>query len=348
MRECNIIEGGYLRDVLDQPAALRRTVDGLAADEALHRLARDLRAGAFPRVVLTGMGSSFHALHPLHIALSAYGLNSVMAETSELVHSLGGLLKPRSLLVAVSQSGRSVEMVRLLERAGRDVVVIGLTNHADSPLGARADARLLMRAGAESTVTCKTYLATLALLEWLGAVLGGGDLGPVRAELERGPAAVGEYLGTWRRHVDQLMDRMKGVEHLFVVGRGRSLATAGTAGLILKESAHFPAEGMSSAGFRHGPFEMLSSRVFVLVLAGDPASAPLNRRLADDIQRAGGQAALVGTQAGEDAFRLPSVPEALLPLVEILPVQMLSLALAARAGREAGKFSLATKVTSVE
>ena len=141
---------------------------------------------------------------------------------------------------------------------------------------------------------------------------------------------------------------LDGVRHVFVVGRGRSLAAAGTGGLILKEAAHFPAEGMSSAAFRHGPFELLASHVFVLVFAGNAAASPLNRKLAADIQPAGNRAALVARDVLSGVFRLPAVPESLQPLMEILSVEMLTLALPALAGTEAGKFRLASKITSIE
>ena len=343
----NIIEGDYLRDLLDQPAALQRSVEGLTVEDRLRRVAEGLGAGAFQRVILTGMGSSLHALHPLFMALNAAGHGALMLETSELVNQMPGLLGPRVLIIAVSQSGRSVEIVRLLEMTG-SCTVVGITNTEDSPLAAKSHIRLWMRAGTESTVSCKTYLATLIQLEWLESALTGGDLERKRQELAQAPALAATYLADWRSHVGSLVEMLDGVRHVFVVGRGRSLAAAGTGGLILKEATHFPAEGMSSAAFRHGPFELLASHVFVLVFAGNAAASPLNRKLAADIRHAGGRAALVATDASLDVFRLPAAPESLQPLMEILPVEMLTLALPALAGTEAGKFRLASKITSIE
>jgi len=138
------------------------------------------------------------------------------------------------------------------------------------------------------------------------------------------------------------------VKQIFVTGRGPSVTTALTGGLILKESTRSSAEGMSCAAFRHGPFEMLGAQVFVLVLAGDARSRFLNQRLAQDIELAGGRSAVVDVDADLAAFRIPQVPDVIRPVVEILPVQMISLALAARSGREAGRFELASKITSVE
>jgi glucosamine--fructose-6-phosphate aminotransferase (isomerizing) len=148
--------------------------------------------------------------------------------------------------------------------------------------------------------------------------------------------------------VATLRSALAGVESLFLTGRGASLAAAGVGGLIIKESAHVHAEGMSSAAFRHGPFEMLSARTFVTVFLGDARTAALNQRLCDDIVRAGGRAAAVTEQESDGPFDLPRAPERIRPILEMLPVEMISLALAANAGREAGRFERTSKVTTVE
>jgi len=142
---------------------------------------------------------------------------------------------------------------------------------------------------------------------------------------------------------------LEGVFSIFVTGRGASLATTGTGGLILKESTRQHAEGMSAAAFRHGPLEMAGQKALVLIFEGPPSMAPLQRRLAADIERGGGRSVLVGPDTeGLAVFRWPKVPASNLPIVEILPIQMVSLAIAARDGFEAGRFERASKITNVE
>ena len=111
----SVVEGAYLRDILDQPRVLEETLAQLEVSESLQRLAGGLKEGKFEKVVLTGMGSSFHALHPLNIQLIDHGFTAVMVETSELLHYQNRLFDPKTLIVAVSQSGQSAEVVRLLE-----------------------------------------------------------------------------------------------------------------------------------------------------------------------------------------------------------------------------------------
>jgi glucosamine--fructose-6-phosphate aminotransferase (isomerizing) len=343
-----LIEGGYLRDILAQPRALEDTIAGLEISPALQDAADRLAHGRFERIVLTGMGGSFWALHPISLQFLNRGRTAIMAETSELIHFTPGILDRRTLLIAASQSGRSAEIVRLLDIKQPDCFVLGITNTPDSPLAQRADAAVLTHAGEEFTVSCKTYVATLAALQWTASVLMGSGACDPKDELRAAPQAVEAYLSHWRDHVREAARALAGARDLFLLGRGASLAAAGTGALITKESAHFHAEGMSSASFRHGPLEMVGAGLYALVFAGDPAAAPLNSRLVDDIRQAGGEAALAGEDAEPEIFRLPRVPSAVRPILEILPVEMITLALAAASGREAGKFDRATKVTTTE
>lgn len=346
--DVSILEGPYLRDILDQPRALQKTLAGLEVPETLHKLAARLREGAFKSVVLTGMGSSFHALHPLNIEMIDHDLTSIMVETSELLHYQNHFFNPKTLIVAVSQSGQSAEVVRLLEMNRGKSSVIGITNTPDSPLAEQADATILSHAGEEFSVSCKTYLTALMALQWLGAMVCQRDLRRTQEELEAAAPAVRDYLAQWKEHVQSLAAMLAAARHIFLVGRGPSLAAVGAGALIIKESDHFHAEGMSSAAFRHGPFEMLSDETFVLVFAGEKKTRELNRRLFEDISEGGGRAKLLGEGTSFLPFALPSVPRSISPILEILPVQMVTLALAALVGREPGRFQRASKVTTKE
>ena len=175
----SMVEGPYLRDILAQPGALEDTVAALAAAPELPK------AAGFDRVVLTGMGASYHALHPLHIKLVDHGFQAEAFETSELLYYYAAALNRRTLLIVVSQSGQSAEIVRLLDRIPVRVRTLGVTNTPDSPLATRADSTILTRAGAESTVSCKTFVATLAALESLGAALCGADRTETESVLRR-------------------------------------------------------------------------------------------------------------------------------------------------------------------
>ena len=342
------IKGRYLSDILDQPEALRATWTQLQNSPVFDDVAVECGVERFQRVVLTGMGSSYFGLHPLSIELARGGWTPQMLETSELIHYYPHLLTRSTLVVAVSQSGKSAETLRLLEWNAGQATLIGVTNDADSPLAQETDFAVVTAAGEEFSVSCKTYVSAQMALAQLGSALCGLDGAHRLHELQPAADAVEGYLRNWETHVEEFGQLLGEARDLFLVGRGTSLAAAETGALTIKESDHFHAEGMSSAAFRHGPFEMLKEGIFVGVFAGDPKTRALNDRLMEDLSGTAAQAVLFAADAAQPACRLPQVSEILRPVVEILPIQMITLALAAVANREPGKFERASKVTMVE
>lgn len=340
-----VIEGHYFQDLMAQPPALQATLDWLSG-AARRQATRDfLTSKQWKRIVLTGMGSSFHVFHPLNLRLIEAGATPILMETAELIHYGHGLLDEDTLLIAASQSGRSAETLRLLE-VNRRAAMLAITNTPDSPLARASQCLLLTQAGEETTVSCKTYVSMLLVVQWLADVLG-GENNSIQL-LEPCVTLVDEYLRSWREHTQQLAETLHDTRDLFLIGRGTSLAAVGTGALIIKESVRLHAEGMSSAAFRHGPMEMLGSDLRTVVFTGEPRTRELNRQLIRDLLARGGRCDEVGVDAPLSSLRLPEGVAALRPILEILPVQMMTLALAALAGKEAGLFQHATKVTAVE
>lgn len=340
-------QNSYRNDILEQPVAIRRAARSLVQHPDLRTQISSALSKPIDRIVLTGMGSSYYAPYPLHLRLTSALQNNWCIETSELLHYSPELLAKNTLVIAVSQSGRSAELVRLAERCSADVALIAVTNEIGSPLAQAATATIDINAGTEATVSSKTYLASLAALSWLGDLLV-PDGESWFQHTEQGCDVLDAYLGSAEAYIDEIAEVLRGVKNLFLTGRGYSLATCGTGALIMKESTRTPAEGLSSAAFRHGPFEMVSQESVVLVFEGDERTSPLNMKLAKDVAEAGGRSALIGPNADRDCFRLPLVSAPILPMTEILPVQLATLALAKLGGFEAGVFKFGSKVTTQE
>jgi len=344
----SVIQGRYFQDILDQPRALRATWTGLSATAAFTQIGELLAARRFERVVLTGMGSSCFSLHPMAVECAEHGWTPILLETSELIHYYPNLLHASTLVIAVSQSGRSAEIVRLVDTNARGHAVIAVTNTPDSPLAAKADVAVLTNAGEEFSVSCKTYVSSLLALSIVSAALCEKPVVRRLEELETAAGAMKAYLESWKEHVGAFCEMLQKTKDIFLVGRGASLAAVHTGALTIKESDHFHAEGMSSAAFRHGPFEMLKPEVFVGVFAGAEQTRALNERMSTEIREAGARSVLISPGSEFAPCRIPAAPESVRPIVEILPAQMITLALAALANREAGKFERATKITAVE
>lgn len=339
MIELEKVKGTYWTDILDQPRALRDTVAGLAD-------LPEVPAVRQRRIVLTGMGGSYHILHPLHLRLIRSGFDCIMVETSELIHCMPELIDSRNVFVTVSQSGQSAEIVRLLERQGP--LYIGVSNTPDAPLARQSAITVLTRAGEEGGVSCKTAVTSLAALHWLGEHLTGGSTQTARNVLESVAEAAETYLSRWEDHVHALVSGLQDAKRVFFAGRGSSLAAVGLGAMLQKEAAHFHGEGMSSAALRHGPFEMLGPDSFVVVFEGAANVREMNQRLVKHVLDTGAKAKLCGFSVPDGPFALPYVDDAMRPILELLPAEMMSLALGYLQGREPGKFERITKVTSVE
>jgi len=344
----SVLNGPYLNDILNQPQAIRDSWHGLRTSSAMEGVAELIRRRKFERLLLTGMGSSYYGLHPLALEAAEHGWTPLMLETSELVHHYPGLLNEATLVVAVSQSGQSAETVRLLQYEGKGHAIIAVTNTPGSPLATKADVCVLTHAGDEYSVSCKTYVSTLVALSVLASALTGGDVSARIGELENAWVVVDDYLRDWNSHVSRLCEELTGIRDIFLVGRGTSLAAAGTGALIIKESDHFHAESMSSAALRHGPFDMLNDSTFVGVFGGDERTRALNDSMVAELWGLGIRCAAISADSDNTACRIPDVVSVVRPLVEILPAQMMTLALAALTGREPGRFQRTTKITAVE
>jgi glucosamine--fructose-6-phosphate aminotransferase (isomerizing) len=338
----------YIQDILSQPQALQATLTSLMKTADLENISKRLASGNLHHVLLTGMGSSHHALYPLMYTLIDHGLSAQMIETSELIHYAPHLIKPGTLLVVVSQSGESVEILRLLELNQSISPLIAVTNSSDGLLAKTADITILTIAGVEHSVSCKTYVTAIAVLAWLGDILTSYSSHSIIDGFHQVSEWIESYLSRWKTHVETLEDLLASVQHLILVGRGVSLSAVYTGGLIIKEAARFHAEGMSSAAFRHGPLEMISPDIFVLVYTGDDRTAKLNERLSDLIQTVGGRAQGVSKLSPLEVFHIPNNSPVVLPILEILPAQMITLALAKLQGIQAGHFEIGNKLTTEE
>ena len=336
----------YVGDIRAQPATLQLVLDaGLPGDglEVLSRL------DDFDRIVLTGMGSSLQALYPTYLRLAAAGLPVWFEDTAELLGYQHGLLTPRTLLWITSQSGESAEVVELLSRLARPGVspgpptVLGVTNDLHSTLATTSSVVIPLHSGDEQTVGTRSYMNTLALcaLATAAALNEAPD-----SELLDAPSVLAADLDEWdtQRHA---IDDAVPDEPTFVLGRGASLASARTGALIMKEAARRPLEGMSVPQFRHGPLEMAGPAVTVLLLAGDRADIVHNEKMRTDLRATGARCVWVDTEPQEGpAILMPRVVgRCARSLAEILPLQLLTVALAARTGDEPGRFRQIGKIT---
>ena len=349
----------FLSEIREQPRALRAAAGGLADQrEALAQLA-ELAAGD-PTLILTGMGSSFDACLCTASALARRGRLSTTINAAELLHFRLDALGPDAVLVAISQSGNSIELVRIAQAlAARPVRprLVTVTNGLDNPLAQVADVPLDTCAGVERGPSTKTFAATFVLAEALVEALVGSApvaevCAAVAADAERAAAAAEELLAEPEALAGRMHAALAGHPSLVVVGRGTARAAAEMAGLVLKEAAQVQAESLDTGEFRHGPLELAGPELGIAVIATEERTLALDLGLIEELATAG--AATVAITTCEPAARatesiaIGPVDPILAPAVAVIPLQLLAWRIAREKGRDPGRFTLATKVTTRE
>jgi glucosamine--fructose-6-phosphate aminotransferase (isomerizing) len=277
-------------------------------------------------------------------------------DTAELIHHLPGFVTPKTLLWLFSQSGRSAEIVSALdfERSRRPAGLLATVNDLESPLAKTVmsfeglSAYIPIHAEVEKTVSTRTYTNTLAV-GLLGALaLLGKDVEAGRTSLWQTVVLMQEYLSNWEERVERLGELIGFPRRLAILGRGFSMAAVYTGTLILGEAAKFMATPYQAAEFRHGPLELANPDLTVLLFAGPEETRELNMRLLQDLRGYQVNAYWLGAGHGSWQIDLPDAPAIGSPLLEILPIQLLSIHLARQIGVEPGAFFHSGKITLSE
>ncbi|NWK94367.1 iron dicitrate transport regulator FecR [Sphingobium lactosutens] len=261
--------------------------------DVMREAGQRLRALAPPFAATLARGSSDQA------AAFAKILLETRAAIPTLSHapSIGSLYRATSPLfkgvplIAISQSGRSPDLIAAAEDAQRQgALLVSIVNDAASPLAEMADICIPIHAGPEKSVAAtKSFIGTLVALTHLIAEWSGDEglkaaLPTVGDVLRRAVAA------DWSDAVPLLRD----ASNMLVLGRGLTLPIAGEAALKFKETSNLHAEAFSIAEVAHGPMTLIGEGDPVLALGPmDEARAGLRERL-EDFRARGAQVIATG------------------------------------------------------
>ncbi len=347
----------YLDEIMEQPALFAALSRGLPAGVAgdLAQVQHGLGAGAFDRILLTGMGSSLYGAYPVYLRLAqSQSIPVLLLDASELVQQVPEVISSRELMIAISQSGESGEIVELTRVADRrPATVISVTNLSGNALANWADIPLTSNAGPELTVSSKSHTGGLACLHLMVGALT-GSLPQAGKDLARAADAAGQLLKSWEPAVMGVAGFLDPKAPIVYVGRGKSLASAQLAGLLTNEAAKLPSTALSGGQFRHGPIELVRAGFQMVIFLGDRKTRDIDTALIDKVLSLGGKVVAVAPAASappeRDAMRVltyPDVPIPLNPIMEAMLVQLIQIPLAAARGFTAGTFLNATKITGV-
>jgi glucosamine--fructose-6-phosphate aminotransferase (isomerizing) len=293
-------------------AAVARFLDTNGA--ALGRIGARLRHRPPTSVTTCARGSSDHAAtYGKYLIETMIGVPTSSAALSVASIFDAPVVAGETLCVAISQSGRSPDLLKTVEnhkRAG--AYVVGLVNDVTSPLAALADETLPLMAGPEKSVAAtKSYIASLAGLAAL--VAHWADDQALIAALNALPQQLNNAFETdWRAALEIL----KSANNLFVIGRGYSFAVAQEAALKLKETCALHAEAFSAAEVKHGPMAIVREGFPIIGFAtSDPAGDGV-RDVAREFAARGAKIALADA-CGTGRLGVQKITPALEPLLMI-------------------------------
>jgi len=321
-------------EVAEQP---ERAADLLArGSENVAGIAAALAGRQIDLVLIAARGSSDHAaiyaqylfgvLHRIPVALAAPSLTSVYGIEPHMEHAL---------VIGISQSGRSPDVVGVLEAARRQgAPTVAITNDPGSALATAAEYVIDIAAGPErATAATKSYSMSLLAVAMLVAALEGGtgfggDVAARSAALQGLPDVMHDALRV-ESVAEAVAGQRAGIDQCIVLGRGFEYATAREWALKLKELAQVAADPYSAADFQHGPLALIEPGYPILAVAPTGATLAGMRELLARLRDQHGVDLLVISDdaetcaLGSTALRTPAAPaEWLSPLVSVIPAQL--------------------------
>jgi len=334
------------QEIREQPDVAARLLE--EALPRLHDLGDLLRSRGSEQVLLVARGSSDNAARYAQYLWQLRSRTTVTLAIPSLSTVYG--VQPdlsRHAVVAVSQSGRSPDVVAVVEQAraaGRPTLAV--TNDPDSPLGRAAEAVLDLGAGAERSVAAtKTYTSSVLALALLGCALDGGrGVDDLRAAPEALAVAVETTDG-----VEAAADLLAAHHRAVCVGRGLNLATALETALKVTELTGALVAPYSPADLMHGPVAAVGPEVPALLVAPDePGSGSVLEAL-PELRRRGAPVVVLGsTRTDVSCIPLPpgaAVADWLTPVVAVVPGQLLAWHAAERRGVDVDHPGELSKVT---
>ncbi len=338
-----------LEEIHEQPGVIARLLERQA--EHVGAIARALRAREIRFVVIAARGSSDNAARYAQYLFGSQNGMTVALATPSLFTRSGGLQPSMrdALVIGVSQSGQSPDIVEVLKAARRDgAATVAITNDAASPLAGASESVIALGAETERSVAAtKTYTAQLTALAMLSSLWRDQTLQPALRAL---PDAMRTAL-TSAPQTRIAAAVLAKATRCVVLSRGFHYATAFEISLKIKELTYLLAEPYSTADFKHGPMAMIEAGFPVLVIAAGSANKPEFDALRATLRTSGATVVVLGdsanpAQTGEHFIALPdSLPETLSPIAAILPGQLLAYHLARARGIDPDQPRTISKVT---
>ena len=347
----------FLEEILEQPGSIEKVLayyTGSGGKSSLVKVKSAISERAIEQIIFTGMGSSYFISHAASTLFNELKIYAYVLNASELLHYNLTLLGRKTMLICISQSGESFEILEILNKLPSTVFCVGITNEEDSTLARKADVALFCKSGREEMTSTKTYVASSLVSFILGWYLAGSWTESKIQMIERHSMNVRTTLTGYDQWVSTFLDFFGNVLTMQIIARGPAFSTANQTALMFKEALRIPAAGYLGGEFRHGPMEMVSEGFKAILFAGTGNTWVQSVKMAEDISGFGGKVWLITNKHPELSGKnivtsyVDEPDEYLFSVQSIIPVQLFIDSYAKSKGFEAGSFSRGAKVTMIE
>jgi glucosamine--fructose-6-phosphate aminotransferase (isomerizing) len=368
----DINKGDYphymLKEIFEQADSVRDAMRGrLSSEECTAKLGGLNMAPAelrdVGRVVLTGCGTALHAAMVGEYLIER--LASIPTEieyASEFRHRNTPMTRD-TLVFAISQSGETADTLGALRESRRKgYPTLGICNNVASTIARESDGGVYMHAGPEIGVAAtKSFTSQLVILTLIGLMLGRmrhlstAEGSRLIEALEALPGHIEDVLQL-SDHIKTIAKKYVDVTGMLFFGRQFNFPVALEGALKMKEITYLYAEGHPSAELKHGIIALVRSDLPSIFVAPDDAVFSKNVNNIEQVKARKGPIIAVTSGSGakhlkgiaNDIINLPHVPDPLMPILTVIPLQLLAYHLAVELGRDVDKPRNLAKSVTVE
>ena len=319
----DVYKGDYahftIKEISEQPDTILRAVDNNQIQQFVDNIKQA------KNLYITGSGTSYNAAEIAKYLMSKFAKIKINTLISSELPFSPNEIEPDSTLITISQSGESADVLEAVKIAKEsNAKILSIVNLLNSSLSQQSSLAIGLNCGPEIGVAAtKSFTSQLAILYKITDQLCNGCVNP---DWKKVSDAISHVLSN-NLKIKELAKNLKEITDIYVLGRGIHLPIAREAALKLKELSYIHAEGIPGGELKHGPLALMDSNVYVIII--NPSDSTYNDTLnsANEIKARG--AKIIGiSDKKNDVYdhwiEIPSVDEALYPIVEIVPIQLLA------------------------
>ncbi len=351
-----IEKGGFehfmLKEIFEQPRSINDCMRGRLDSSAGRLVLGGLREYVnklvqADRILIVACGTSWHAGLVAEYFFEEFCRTPVEVEYASEFRYRNPIIREGDVVIAISQSGETADTLAAIELAkSKGAVIFGVCNVAGSSIARATHAGAYTHAGPEIGVaSTKAFTAQLTVLTMIALIVAQRKgtvteqkLHELLVEMENIPSKVEKAL-TLNNQIKKIAETFKDARNFIYLGRGYNFPVALEGALKLKEISYIHAEGYPAAEMKHGPIALIDDEMPVVFIATRDSSYEKVVSNIQEVKARKGRVISIVTEGdnvipgmSEFVIEVPAVHEALMPLVSVIPLQLLSYHIAVMRG----------------